>query len=452
MSTGSSPRAVARAGARQHHRVRPDAALHARRAAARRACASCCIRCRRFARCAKAARGGVRGDPPRGHAEERRRRACRRARSCTTCSATTSTRGSSIELFARQPRSQHESTPPRPLQTRRNPSRCRACRPATPRSAPSGAPATTCTTAATTSSRSPSSCEFEEIAYLLIHGKLPNARRARRLQGASCKALRGLPAARARGARGAARRGASDGRAAHRRLGARAARCRRRTTTASPGARDIADRLIASLGSMLAYWYHFSHTGERIDVETDDDSVGGALPAPAAPASRRRRVGAGDAHLAHPVRRARVQRLDLHRARDRRHRRRHLLVHHRRDRRAARPKHGGANEVALEIQQRYADAGRGRGGHPRARREQGGHHRLRPPGLHRRRSAQRGDQGSRAAAVARRPATCSCFDDRRAHRGGDARDQEDVLRTSTGSPPSPTTCWACRPRCSRRCS
>ena len=43
----------------------------------------------------------------------------------------------------------------------------------------------------------------------------------------------------------------------------------------APGARDIADRLIASLGSMLLYWYHWSHNGKRIDVETDDDSIGG---------------------------------------------------------------------------------------------------------------------------------------------------------------------------------
>src|SRR6185503_18039752 len=41
------------------------------------------------------------------------------------------------------------------------------------------------------------------------------------------------------------------------------------------GARDIADRLMASFGSMLLYWYHFSHSGRRIDVETDDDSIGG---------------------------------------------------------------------------------------------------------------------------------------------------------------------------------
>ena len=43
----------------------------------------------------------------------------------------------------------------------------------------------------------------------------------------------------------------------------------------TPGARDIADKLMASLGSMLLYWYHFSHNGKRITVETDDDSIGG---------------------------------------------------------------------------------------------------------------------------------------------------------------------------------
>jgi len=41
------------------------------------------------------------------------------------------------------------------------------------------------------------------------------------------------------------------------------------------GARDIADRLMASLGSMLLYWYHWSHNGKRIEVETHDDTIGG---------------------------------------------------------------------------------------------------------------------------------------------------------------------------------
>jgi 2-methylcitrate synthase len=43
----------------------------------------------------------------------------------------------------------------------------------------------------------------------------------------------------------------------------------------APGARDIADRLMASMGSMLLYWYHFAVNGKRIDVETDDDTIGG---------------------------------------------------------------------------------------------------------------------------------------------------------------------------------
>jgi len=41
------------------------------------------------------------------------------------------------------------------------------------------------------------------------------------------------------------------------------------------GARDIADRLMASMGSMLLYWHHFTHHGKRIETETDDDSIGG---------------------------------------------------------------------------------------------------------------------------------------------------------------------------------
>jgi 2-methylcitrate synthase len=40
-------------------------------------------------------------------------------------------------------------------------------------------------------------------------------------------------------------------------------------------ARAIGDRLISSFGSMLLYWHHFAHNGKRIEVETDDDSIGG---------------------------------------------------------------------------------------------------------------------------------------------------------------------------------
>jgi 2-methylcitrate synthase len=102
---------------------------------------------------------------------------------------------------------------------------------------------------------------------------------------------------------------------------------------------------------MLLYWYHFSHNGKRIEVETDDDSIGGHF-LHLLHGEKPRAVGARDAHLADPVRRARVQRLDLHRARDRRHRQ-DMYSRSRRHRRAARPKHGGANEVAFEIQKRY---------------------------------------------------------------------------------------------------
>jgi 2-methylcitrate synthase len=39
-------------------------------------------------------------------------------------------------------------------------------------------------------------------------------------------------------------------------------------------ARGIADRLLASLGSMLCYWHHYANEKRRIDMQTDDDSIG----------------------------------------------------------------------------------------------------------------------------------------------------------------------------------
>jgi len=115
--------------------------------------------------------------------------------------------------------------------------------------------------------------EFEEVAYLLVHEKLPSAAE---LAGYKTKlrALRGLPA---------------PVKAALERVPASAHPMDVMRTGVSvlgtvlpekddhgvPGARDIADRLMASLGSMLLYWYHFSHNGRRIEVETDDDSIGG---------------------------------------------------------------------------------------------------------------------------------------------------------------------------------
>jgi 2-methylcitrate synthase len=116
-------------------------------------------------------------------------------------------------------------------------------------------------------------CEFEEIAHLLVHGKLPN-RAELTAYKAKLKALRGLPAS----VRLALE---SLPAAAHpmdvMRTGVSALGCAlpEKDDHNLPGARDIADRLMASLGSMLLYWHHWSQNGKRIEVETDDDSIGG---------------------------------------------------------------------------------------------------------------------------------------------------------------------------------
>jgi len=115
--------------------------------------------------------------------------------------------------------------------------------------------------------------EFEEIAYLLVHGKLPNAAE---LAGYKRKlvSMRGIPA---------------DVQdilecipASTHPMDVLRTACSALGSVLPEGeahkiadARDIADRLMASFGSMLLYWYHFSHSGKRIDVETDDDSIGG---------------------------------------------------------------------------------------------------------------------------------------------------------------------------------
>ena len=115
--------------------------------------------------------------------------------------------------------------------------------------------------------------EFEEVAYLLVHGRLPNPAE---LAGYKTKlrALRGLPA---------------NLKAALEWIPPSAHPMDVMRTAVSvlgnllpekddhnlAGAKDIADRLMASLGSMLLYWYHYSHNGKRIETETDDDSIGG---------------------------------------------------------------------------------------------------------------------------------------------------------------------------------
>ena len=116
-------------------------------------------------------------------------------------------------------------------------------------------------------------CEFEEVAYLLVHGQLPNAAE---LAGYKKKlrSLRGIPAAvmSALEALPASSHPMDVMRTAVSALGCTLPE---KDDHNAPGARDIADRLMASLGSMLLYWYHYSHNGRMIDVETDDDSIGG---------------------------------------------------------------------------------------------------------------------------------------------------------------------------------
>jgi len=196
------------------------------------------------------------------------------------------------------------------------------------------------------------SCEFEELAYLLIHGKLPNSSELAAYK-AKLRGLRGLP--------GPLRTVLEQLPAASHpmdvlRTGASTLGCLlpEKESHDPAGARDIADHLLASFGSMLCYWYHWSHNGQRVHVETDDDSVGGHF-----------------LHLLHrrPPRPSWVRAM---------HTSLNLYAEHEFNSStfAARviagtgsdlhscvtgaigalrgPKHGGANEVALVIQERYA--------------------------------------------------------------------------------------------------
>lgn len=193
--------------------------------------------------------------------------------------------------------------------------------------------------------------EFEEIAYLLVHEKLPTraelASYKRKL-----KALRGLPAnvkavlewlPASAHPMDVLRTGCS----------ALGTILPEKEDHGTPGARDIADRLMASFGSMLLYWYHWSHNGKRIETETDDDSI-----------------GAHFLHLLHGKPPSKLWERAMHTS---------LILYAEHEFNASTfagrviagtasdiyssitgaigalrgPKHGGANEVAYEIQQRY---------------------------------------------------------------------------------------------------
>ncbi|MBL0719598.1 2-methylcitrate synthase [Piscinibacter sp. Jin2] len=116
-------------------------------------------------------------------------------------------------------------------------------------------------------------CEFEEIAHLLVHGKLPTLAELAAYKN-KLKALRGLPAA----VKTALEQLPPSSHPMDvMRTGVSVLGCVKpeKDDHNHPGARDIADKLMASLGSMLLYWYHFAYNGKRIEVETDDDSIGG---------------------------------------------------------------------------------------------------------------------------------------------------------------------------------
>ncbi len=116
-------------------------------------------------------------------------------------------------------------------------------------------------------------CEFEEIAYLLVHGKLPNAFELQNYK-ARLMQLRGLPAL-VRNVLEQIPPGAHPMDVMRTGCSALGAALPEKEDHGIAGARDIADRLMASFGSMLLYWYHFSHNGRRIEIDTDDDSIGG---------------------------------------------------------------------------------------------------------------------------------------------------------------------------------
>ncbi|MBX3699589.1 MAG: 2-methylcitrate synthase [Dokdonella sp.] len=195
------------------------------------------------------------------------------------------------------------------------------------------------------------SCEFEEIAHLLVHGKLPN-RAELAAYKTRLKAMRGIPAA-VRTVLESLPAGTHPMDVMRTAVSALGCALPEKDDHSHPGARDIADRLMASLGSMLLYWHHFAVNGKRIEVETDDDSIGGHF-----------------LHLLHGRAPSELWVRAMHTS---------LILYAEHEFNASTftarviagtgsdiysaiagaigalrgPKHGGANEVALEIQQRY---------------------------------------------------------------------------------------------------
>ena len=113
--------------------------------------------------------------------------------------------------------------------------------------------------------------EFEEVAYLLVHGKLPNHAELYGYKN-KLKALRGLPAA-VKTILESLPAGSHPMDVMRTGVSALGCVLPEKDDHNTPGARDIADRLMANLGSVLLYWYHYAINGRRIELETEDDSI-----------------------------------------------------------------------------------------------------------------------------------------------------------------------------------
>ena len=115
--------------------------------------------------------------------------------------------------------------------------------------------------------------EFEEVAHLLVHGKLPTVAELKQYK-TRLKALRALPDA-VRVVLEALPASAHPMDVLRTGVSTLGCVLPESDDHNEAGAREIIDRLLASLNSMLLYWHHFSRSGRRIEVSTDDDSIGG---------------------------------------------------------------------------------------------------------------------------------------------------------------------------------
>ena len=196
--------------------------------------------------------------------------------------------------------------------------------------------------------------EFEEIAHLIVHGTLPSVAELKAYK-AKLKSMRGLPTA-VKGALEQIPPSAHPMDVMRTGCSVLGTCMTEKDDHPEAEARDILDRLMASFGSMLLYWYHYSINGKRIDVETDDDSIGGHF-----------------LHLLHGEKPSEEWVHAMHVS---------LILYAEHEFNASTftsrviagtgsdmhscitggigalrgPKHGGANEVASDIQKRYQDA------------------------------------------------------------------------------------------------